>query len=316
VVEPILREEELDALRAALGEAVRTAATKSRVIERDANPVALIADERASKAVRPLALRLATRWANVARQRLVRALGIKFELHASGAEVMHTSVPRDEFAATWRSAVEVKGRPGLALISVGGAVIEATAAELLGDPRAENTPEVTDRAPSQTAISIFTRAGEAIVSSLTAAWREEQQADVAVVDEKRADQIRFELLEAEAVLVVTLEVTAPSPGRIRLYARPEMLIQPPAPVKVTALSSQAVDAALGGVPIELRVELGRALLRMSEIKALKPGAMITLDQATDSLLPVRCAGVIKAFGRPAVSRGALAIEVVVGGKKK
>jgi flagellar motor switch protein FliM len=316
VPEAILSEAEISALRSAMGQATTKAADPRRVSEREATPIALIADDRIGERVRPAAFRLLSRWAPLVRTRLQRGLGIKIELHPSTAEIVPGSLQRDEIAASWKAALEVAGRPGLGLVSVSGPWIETIAARMLGDSpqlEASGTGQSEDRAPSATALSVFSRVGEVIVSALSAAWHEEEKiAANGIADPRAIEELRFRLSESEGVLVATLDVTKPASGRVRLCARPDLLIAPPPPVQIAALTAEEIDAALGDVPIEVLVELGRARMRMSDLRTFSVGTMLTLDQPTDALLPVRCKGVIKAFGRPAVSRGAIAVQIVSG----
>jgi flagellar motor switch protein FliN/FliY len=64
------------------------------------------------------------------------------------------------------------------------------------------------------------------------------------------------------------------------------------------------------VPIELRADLGRATLSMSEVATLQPGALVMLDRAVDEPLPVYVAGRLVAHATVIVSRGALAVKIV------
>jgi flagellar motor switch/type III secretory pathway protein FliN len=84
---------------------------------------------------------------------------------------------------------------------------------------------------------------------------------------------------------------------------------PATPVEAVPAPPGAIENALGAVPIEVRVELGKAQMSMSEFSSLRPGAVVALDRFVDDPLPVRCAGVIKATGRALVSRGVLAVEI-------
>lgn len=307
-VEPILSEEELRALRGAI--APQAGPVRREPLQLQPVPVALIADDKAGENARPAAIRLGTRWAAMARQRLSHALGVKIGVEYGGVETMHAPMLKEELAISWSSIGEVVGRAGIVTVTCGGRLVEWTAAQLLGGGE-DDGMSPTDRPPSITALHIFSRAGEVVAQSLVDAWREDQNARMSVVhDEARITAFRFELAEAEPMMVLTLNVTTPVSGVIRLIARPETMVPPPPSVRATTLSDEKIEAVLGEVPIEIRVELGRARIKMSELRGLKPGSVIKLGQPTDALLPVECAGVVKALGKPAVSRGALAIEVV------
>jgi flagellar motor switch/type III secretory pathway protein FliN len=48
---------------------------------------------------------------------------------------------------------------------------------------------------------------------------------------------------------------------------------------------------------------------MSELRKLGPGSQLALPVFVDDPLPIYCGDVLKAWGRPVVSRGVLAVEV-------
>ena len=83
----------------------------------------------------------------------------------------------------------------------------------------------------------------------------------------------------------------------------------------TALAAYQGDAllvanALSNVPVEVVVELGTLQLRLSQLRKLEHGATFTLQGFVDSLVPVYCGGVLKAWARPVVCRGVLAVRIV------
>jgi flagellar motor switch/type III secretory pathway protein FliN len=94
-----------------------------------------------------------------------------------------------------------------------------------------------------------------------------------------------------------------------VLTRPATLVRPPAPIEAVPAAPGAVDAALGRVPVEVRVELGRTRLTMREFERLAVGTVLTLPQFVDDPLPVEVGGVVKAYGRAVVSRGVLAVQI-------
>lgn len=67
--------------------------------------------------------------------------------------------------------------------------------------------------------------------------------------------------------------------------------------------------ALRDVTIEVRVDLGKAVLGLKSVLDLKVGQVIRLTTAVDDAAVVRIAGIGKFAGRPVVSRGQLAVEI-------
>ena len=51
------------------------------------------------------------------------------------------------------------------------------------------------------------------------------------------------------------------------------------------------------------------MIPMSELRRLGPGSQLTLPVFVDDPLPIYCGDVLKAWGRPVVTRGVLAVEV-------
>jgi flagellar motor switch protein FliN len=299
--------QELDAIRSAIQQ-TRPAVAVS-IVQPDATAVALIADNRTAERARPAALRLASRWVRHIERQLSCATGIRPTAVVAGAEIVDGATLRGELSHAWLGAVHASsgGAAGEgALIAAGGPMVEVLAARLLGDTSAQ---EIASRAPSAVSLRLFDPAGLAIAAALTDAWREELGRPVAVGDAGAAERWRHGLSDGDLAIVVTIGLTGPT-GTIRLVARPELLVTPAAAVEAVPAPRAAIEEVLGEVPIEVLVELGKARLTMSELRALRPGAVIALDRFVGDPVPVQCGGVVKAHGRAMVSRGAVAVEIV------
>jgi flagellar motor switch protein FliM len=306
---PILDPQELEAIRNAIRAAGRAAPPQPEGGEgEDAIPIALIADDRAAERVRPTGNKIANRWTGVARTRLLRLMGVKLGFDVHSVEIIEGSSIRDELPLSWSCAVDAEGRPGAALVSVAGPIVEALAGCVLGAPLEDAVGEA--RAPSPTALRLFQPIGEVVALALAEVWREEQGCRVALrMEEDRVEATSRLLSDLEVVVAVTLAISGPTRGTARLIARPETLVMPATPVEAVPAPPGAIEEALGAVPIEVRVELGTAHMSMAEFSGLQPGAVLALDRFVDDPLPVRCAGVIKAVGKALVSRGVMAVEI-------
>jgi flagellar motor switch protein FliM len=301
---------ELAAIRAAIAPAASPSRSASPEENPDASPIALIADDRAAESARPNGLRIGTRWATSSRSTLLRVSGAKCEIDVLAADTVDGSALRDELASAWLRCIAVTGRRGTAMIAVSGAMIEALAACQLGATMesATATPRPT---PSATSLRIFTPVGEALVGALGTAWNDEQSAEVQPQGgAQAADAWRRELGDGDLVVVLTLEVKGSLSGVIRLIARPELLVQPAARVDAVPAPRGAIEEALGEVPVELRVELGRLKMTMAELAALQPGTVLPMSKFIDDPLPVRVGGRLKAWGRAMVARGVVAVEIL------
>ena len=304
-MEPRFTAEELDAIQAAISQTARKPGSAPTI---DAMPVALIADDRNAERARPNGLRIGNRWATLARERLQRLTGATVEAEVVGAEIVEAGSLRDELGIAWARCIDAVGRPAPAVVTVNGPIIDALSALLLG-----GRPEGgrgNARRPSPASLRLFYKAGLILCDAAATAWREEQSCDVVVsADQARVDKWRREVKDDDLVVVVTMSMGEPTAGILRFIARPEALVIPPPAFEGIPAPSGSVEDALGGVPIEVRVELGKIRITMNELLRLQPGALIPLHKFVDDPLPVALAGKVKAYGRAIVTRGVMAVEL-------
>lgn len=306
---------ELEAIQAAMREAASAPSRAHTRHPEEVSPLALIVDDREAESARPAAMRIGERWVKEATARLRSALRADVEVRVAGAEILHGESLRDGLASAWLLSLAVDGRPAPALLAASGKMLATVAGALCGavlkeDAIAEPDDGTPERPPSPATIRIFHPVGEKLAAALADAWREEQS--TAVARDARLDQIesaRRALLEADVVVALTMQISGCTSGRIRLLARPATLVRPPMPVEAVPAAPGALESALGRVPVEIRVELGRTCLTVRELEKLTVGTVLTLPQFIDDPLPISCGGVIKAYGRPVVSRGVLAVQI-------
>ncbi len=297
---------ELDAIKEAIQQASSAKQRPAPISDAEAVPLALIADDRAAEDGRPAALRLGERWTSAARTR--SRYPVRFELTLIGAEVIDGKGLRDELGGSWMAVALPRKRSGSALVAISGPVIEGVAAQLLG---AEGEEEIADdAAPSPASIQVFERCGRSLAAALADAWREEEGCIVDIdATPKAVTTARSTICDADVVIALTLEVASPHKGWVRMFARPTTLLAPPTALEAIPAAPGAMEQALGNVDVEVRVDFGRTVMTMRQLRALQVGTIIPLDQFTDDPLDVECAGVVKACGRPVVYRGVLAVEV-------
>ena len=81
-------------------------------------------------------------------------------------------------------------------------------------------------------------------------------------------------------------------------------------VEVIAHNVKATHTIVNPIRSRLEVAIaGRPTIKR-ELRALDPGTTLTLPGFVDSRVPVFCEGTLKAWGRPVVSRGVLAVQIV------
>ena len=307
----ILSPEELEAIQKATG-AGRRSAVISAPSDVEVTPVALIADDREGERARPRALAIANRWAPALAARLKRAFSLDLDVQVEGADVADGSYAVKELGTSWCRGLTVAGGKLPLIVAVGGPIVEVVAAILLGAKLDEDAePPAEDRAPSAVARKIFTRGGRMMLASLLEVWREDDHRHLEVIDDPAESERRIRRYgDSDAVIVVTLNVETPVAGRIRIIGTPDAFIAPRPAGSVQSVPRGVVLDVLGGINMELVVELGGARIPMRDVKRLAPGTLIKLDRSMSEPVPIRCDGVVKARGQVISQNGNFAVEIV------
>lgn len=292
---------ELESIQAALRAAApsRSAGATADV---DAVPMPLLASERDAASARPNLTDVVARWSR-RMTRIVRSYLGEVDLTPMGAEVVDAASLVDELRTMWTAMVTTE-RGGTLVIAIGGELIEAGAARRCG---AASTLETAGREPSAIALKLFAPIGDAVLATLEPAWNEAFRTTLTRADSD-ADKL-VAALGRDAALAATIMITGSTAGRVRVFARPEVLASSSPPSPTVPADAQAIATALGGVPVEVRVELATLRLRWSQLRALAAGSQLTLPVFVDDPLPIYCGDVLKAWGRPVVTRGVLAVEI-------
>ncbi len=313
----ILDAQELDAIRASMGEPGR-ARLLGGGAESQAAPIPLIADDRAAERARPFGLTLAQRLGAVARDRIARRCGVKLEAGATGCEILDGATARAQLAGAWLAGVKLRGRPGLVLLAVTGPLVEALPVKLLGGAARSAAPPVLSDEPSPptaATLRMFAPIGDALAGALADTLLEESGLAVERTDAAAVEGARRGLATWDTAMWITSGLKGLAEGQLIVIARPDTLVGPPAPPQIVPAPRGAVERVMGAVPVEVRVELGIARMSLGALSSLRAGALLDLELPPDGLLPVRVGGVVKAHGRPTVSRGAIAVEIVTTEEK-
>ena len=69
------------------------------------------------------------------------------------------------------------------------------------------------------------------------------------------------------------------------------------------------DTFLGGIPVEVVVELGRKTMLIRDVAALKPGDIVDLEQTVDSPLDIRVGDKLLARGELVMVNGRVGLRV-------
>ena len=295
----LLDQQELEAIQ----EAIRETAPKKGVgPDQEPTRLALIADDRSVEAARPLLMTVANRWVRRATKALRNHLPGQWQLDVVGAESVDGLTIKDELRGSW----VVGGKAGAAELAfaVQGPVIDIASARRCGalEPTAETT-----RPPSVISLRLFAPVGRALFDSLGPAWQEMFDSELVANNDLG---IIARLLEATTAVRITVAFSGSVTGRVQIYARPEALLPKPAALAAIKAKTVSVANALSTVPVEVVVDLGTLRLSLGKIRALEPGITHILPNFVDSRVPVYCAGVLKAWGKPVVCRGVLAVQII------
>jgi flagellar motor switch/type III secretory pathway protein FliN len=301
VSDPVLDPEELAAIQAAVRESA-PAASRHRELSQEPSKLALIADDRSADGARPLLLELATRWSKTAPRALRGFLPGTWTLDVVGADVLDGPSAKAELRGAWLAAVSNDTTE--VVVVAQGSVIDLAAARRCG--AAAPTPDAA-RAPSAVSLRLFDPVGKAMTDSFVLAWRE--AFDTQLVPTKDLAVVQ-RLVEARTLVRATLALSDTVGGKIVILARPECLIAKTAPLTAHKANARLVANALANVQVELVAELGTLRMSLGDLRDLERGATHALPQFVDSRVPVFCEGVLKAWAKPVVSRGVLAVQII------
>jgi flagellar motor switch/type III secretory pathway protein FliN len=301
VSDALLDPEELEAIQ----DAIRETAPRRSSQAPDVEPtrLALIADDRSVETVRPVLINLATRWIRRGSKMLKQHLSGQWQLDVIGAESIDGTSAKEELRGGWLAG----GKAGAAeaVFAVFGPVIDIAAARRCGGV-ADANPDMT-RAPSPISIRLFQPIGRQLFETWCAQWQEAFDAELQPSTELGIVQ---RLIEANTVVRVTIAFSGALAGKVVVYVRPEVLLPKPAALAAVKAKALSVANALSNVPVEVVVELGTLRLPLNKIRKLERGGTHALPKFVDSRVPVYCGGVLKAWGKPVVSRGVLAVQII------
>ena len=277
--------------------------------DHEATRLALITDDRIAEAARPVLINLGTRWIRAATRALRGHLPGSWQLDVAGAEVIDGTTAKEELRGGWVAGLAVHGpsdpsTPAAEMVlAAHGGVVDIAAAKRCGetDPTADSA-----RPPSTVSLRLFQPAGRAMQDSFSLAWREVFPSDLVASSDLA---IVSRLIGSQTVIRMALTFGGSVSGRVQIYARPDFLV--PRPVALAAFRAQAqlVANALANVQVELVVELGTLRMPLHRLRKLEHGQTFTLQGFVDSRVPVYCGGALKAWAKPVVCRGMLAVEI-------
>jgi hypothetical protein len=298
---------EMEAIQAAIRE---TSPRRSfGAPEHEPTRLALITDDRIAEAARPVLLNLGTRWIRSATRALRGHLPGNWQLDVLGAEVIDGPTAKEELRGGWIAGLHTEGLvdpttcPAEIVVAAHGGVVDIAAAKRCG---AAAPTSDSARPPSGVSLRLFQPAGRAMLDSFSSAWREVFPSDLVPSSDLA---IVSRLIGAQTLVRVALTFGGAVNGRAQLYARPECLVPRAVALAAFRASAEVIARTLANVQIDVVVELGTLRMPLSQLRKLTYGATFTLQGFVDSRVPVYCGGALKAWAKPVVSRGVLAVQI-------
>lgn len=300
VSDAVLDPEEMEAIQAAIRE-TSPARRSSPVLSTEPTRLALIADDRLAEAARPVLIGLANRAVRTVQKMLRNQLPGAWQLDVVNAEVVDGPSAKEELRGGWIAGL--RGDEVELVVAAHGGVIDAASARRCGaaTPVADGT-----RPPSAVSLRLFQPAGRALLLSWSTAWKDTFSTEIAASSDLG---IVSRLIESRAVVRVVMSFSGDITGKVSVYARPEQLVARPVALAAFKADAIRIATALANVPVQVVAELGTLRMRLRELRRLTPGQTFTLQGFVDSRVPVYCEGVLKAWAKPIVYRGVLAVQI-------
>ncbi|MEZ4365286.1 MAG: FliM/FliN family flagellar motor switch protein [Kofleriaceae bacterium] len=303
----VLDPAEREAIQAAIRAGRPAAGAATAIDARDTARMTLLASERLAERATPALLRLGTRWAGEAPRTLAAHLPGQWRAAPLGCETVAGAALRELQRRAWIKPCRLAGAGPALAIAVEGDVIQRAAARRCGEGDRVAAVERAATPVSITAIRLFEPTGRAVAASWITAWRAVDDRGLVLVED--GAELLDELAAAPALTRLTLELTGDVVGQVTVFAPPAMLAQRELALEAHRADARAISEVLAGVPVELVVELGRFTMPLHHLGGLRQGATFELSTFVDASLPVRCGGALKAWGRPVLARGVMAIEI-------
>jgi flagellar motor switch protein FliM len=209
---------------------------------------------------------------------------------------------------------------GLALLILEGQLAQALLSSAFGDRKVRSANATPEAHPELTVVErlVLKHLIAMVTDAMRAAWAE--------VIPFKPEVLRFEadmrLLTianpSDVTILCSFELAGAIEGRIQLvlpYAAVEsakklLSSSPRLGGQSDARFSSALARELEAVEVELRVEIGKRTLTLSDLLKLQVGEVLTLPSNETTPLPVFVQGRLKMSGSPRVVSGSTAVEIL------
>lgn len=207
---------------------------------------------------------------------------------------------------------------GLALVIIEGPLAQSLLAASLGDRKAKAQPGDVRGELTHVEQVVLRQLLGLLSESMATSWESVLPFKPQVLRFESDPRMAAIANPSDVTILCAFEVTGPIDGRLMLaipYAAVESakkaLSSPPRLGGQRDMRfGQALARELELVEVELRVEVGRYHLRMSDLLGLKVGDVVTLNTSEGSPLPVMVQERPKMTAMPKVLAGGIAVEVL------
>lgn len=268
-------------------------------------PVALIAEDQAAERVMPTARRVTDRWATHVGRIMPPLTGVK--VNVKTVEVIETN--NGEILEALRQAwvCEMKPKVGDAAIAVAvsGRMIPDLACTMLG-----GTFKLSEQsAPTPATIRVFETLGERIAESAAFAFEHECGGVIKRGPYQLGADTWSPLVDGEAMLMVSVQITGETEGKLHLVTSPDALNRIRTDVRELKAVRAGVQELLGKLETELSVQLGATDTTARKFAELGPGSVLTLDALVGDSVRIYVGGQLRATGRAVLVGETIAVEV-------
>jgi flagellar motor switch protein FliN/FliY len=301
----VLNEQELKAIQEALRQNASRPQESQPINEAEVSPVMLLRDERAADQAKPNARLLGSHLVKTLPRSLFNLVGVRLEAGLQSVDVFSAKALREELEGCWLCVIEIPSRSSHALVTISGPMISALVVKSLGGGL-----EAQDNTPSQTTLRMFSSIGETLTRVVVDACRDELAVQARIIAGVTPKEFwRLQVPEDTQITAISVSLQGPTSGVFRVFFCPDALISARPKKEVAPASSKSAEEALGEVPVESSILLGKAPIKLSQLCSLTIGEVISLDRFLHEPVAVYCGGVLKAFGRVVLSGELLTVEL-------
>ncbi len=295
--------DEREALRESIVSSVSEPAKKGKAPK--ARPVALIAEDQAAERVMPTARRVTDRWATHVGRIMPPLTGVKVkvkpleEIETNNGEIL------EALRQAWVCEMKPKVGEAPIAVAVSGRMIPDLASTMLG-----GTFKLTEESvPTPATIRVFETLGERLAESAAFAFEHECGSMLKRGSHQLGADTWSPLVDGEPMLMVSVEITGETEGKLHLVTSPDALNRIRTDVREMKAVRAGVRELLGKLETDVSVQLGTTNTTARKFAEFGPGSVLTLDALVGDCVRIYVGGQLRATGRAVLMGEMVAVEV-------